>query len=378
MHKTITPSVSASLHIIRFILALSVVGGHWTQPSFQEGWPDRTKVAVFAVVCFFVLSGFTIRMITFGRPFQADRYFVDRLSRLWSVALPALLVTCLLDSVSLHINPAYYMSHWGPLLNDRPIVQQVLANAFFVSHLWNLHISPLSNSPFWSLAYEAWYYVLYALYVSKRYFFLLAAALIAGPSILFLMILWLLGVVTFDIFNRADTRRSLVMLGTFSFVLAAALWTIGAEYSGGIHRLYGVIQNGYFTALHASPGRAAFVYMLPGFIFAPLLLAILSVARLLDTRIQLPKAASDYSAAIGEFTFPLYLLHFPLLVLCGAAGFYDRHSALQKLCVFFGVCILIFAITPLTTRFKTWLRLKFIAVWQALRGAREAPQQEQL
>ena len=50
--KTLTglePGASAALDVARFMLALCVAAAHWTQPYFQDGWPDITRLAVAAV-----------------------------------------------------------------------------------------------------------------------------------------------------------------------------------------------------------------------------------------------------------------------------------------------------------------------------------------
>ena len=52
----------------------------------------------------------------------------------------------------------------------------------------------------------------------------------------------------------------------------------------------------------------------------------------------------------------MYLFHFPIFVFCGALGFYDRHSTIQKIGVFVGICCLIFLTAPLTTYFRNQLR----------------------
>ncbi len=51
-------------------------------------------LSVNAVAVFFVLSGFIIRHITSIRPMTAQKYAVDRLSRIYSVTLPAVLFAC--------------------------------------------------------------------------------------------------------------------------------------------------------------------------------------------------------------------------------------------------------------------------------------------
>src|SRR6478609_5001320 len=101
MGRKVPPVTSLVLDIARFVLALSVALGHWTQGYFQETWPDLTNGAIAAVGGFFVLSGYTIRLLTPAeQSFSGVNFFVERLSRLWSVALPALLLTVVLDLIS--------------------------------------------------------------------------------------------------------------------------------------------------------------------------------------------------------------------------------------------------------------------------------------
>jgi peptidoglycan/LPS O-acetylase OafA/YrhL len=54
-------------------------------PRHPLHWPGLP-----AVIVFFVLSGFVIAFVTDGRDRTLAGYALNRLSRLWSVALPAL------------------------------------------------------------------------------------------------------------------------------------------------------------------------------------------------------------------------------------------------------------------------------------------------
>ena len=203
IRRVIDPNISIFLDLTRFLLALAVAFGHWTQPAFQDGWKNQMGMAVAAVGGFFILSGFTIRMVTSHKRFRLSQYCSDRLSRLWSVVLPALVITFVLDFLSHRINPQYYLDNWG-MYTSNPLYRFVM-NAGFIAQLWNLDISPLSDRPFWSLSYEAWFYILFGLCMGRWWIFLILAMVMAGPSILCLMILWLIGVVIFDIFESANT-----------------------------------------------------------------------------------------------------------------------------------------------------------------------------
>lgn len=59
---------------------------------------------------------------------------------------------------------------------------------------------------------------------------------------------------------------------------------------------------------------------------------------------------------LGNLTFPIYLFHFPIFVLLGSIGFYDRSSVWQSIALFSAVCAVIALLTPLTDWLKVRLR----------------------
>ncbi|MFQ3189263.1 MAG: peptidoglycan/LPS O-acetylase OafA/YrhL [Paraglaciecola sp.] len=74
---------------------------------------------------------------------------------------------------------------------------------FFVTQIWFLSAIPFSNGPFWSLGYEFWYYVIFAIvfYIKTpiKYLLLLVICLFVGPKILLLLPIWLMGVMVYKI-----------------------------------------------------------------------------------------------------------------------------------------------------------------------------------
>lgn len=346
--RGIDSSASVALDLVRFLLAFSVATAHWSQRYFQDGRPDITALSLAAVGGFFVLSGFTIRFITAGSAFRLDDYLIRRLARLWSVALPALLATAVLDSLAAHINPGFYLANWH---QEFPLLRLV-ANALFVSQPWGADIEPLSNSPFWSVAYEAWFYILYGLVLARKPLWALAMALAAGPNIWFLMPLWGSGMVAYELLARARTRAQLTSLLCAALVLCAliagALGTRWDDVHAGYERLLGA----YFGFFHVDPARAgrSFGLTAGAVVFAPSMLALLAAIKLVSPRV--PEATVKIARWLGEFTFPLYLLHVPLFVLCASIGFYDRHSSIETAGTFLAVCLLISLAVPLTNRFK--------------------------
>ena len=113
-----------------------------------------------AVDFFFVLSGFVIRFVTLNRAETGRAYALDRASRLYSVVLPALMLTVGLEAAALWLAPAAYHRVSTPYLwHDVP--GQLLGSLTFTSGWWGVGLPPLSNGAFWSLTFEAVYYALY-------------------------------------------------------------------------------------------------------------------------------------------------------------------------------------------------------------------------
>jgi peptidoglycan/LPS O-acetylase OafA/YrhL len=173
------------LDLVRGVSALLVMLGHLRGFLFVDyGELERvgylTKMFCFAtglghqaVMVFFVLSGYFVGgsvLAGLGKgSFTWRGYAVSRLTRLWMVLIPALLLTLGIDLLGCHWNPGVYAGGLhasfmsGPRPN-RPAVWDpvtLLGNLFFVQTI----AVPVfgSNGPLWSLANEFWYYLMFPL-----------------------------------------------------------------------------------------------------------------------------------------------------------------------------------------------------------------------
>lgn len=124
-------------HVVRF-----------TWPNGPLGW--LADLGQPAVMVFFVLSGYVICFVATEREHSLLDFSTSRLARLYSVVLPALLLTVLLDAIGTTVDPSIY----DPGTRDLPGIRLFVA-ATFLSNIWFFNIQPLSNSRFWSLPYEA-------------------------------------------------------------------------------------------------------------------------------------------------------------------------------------------------------------------------------
>ncbi|MBX7444922.1 MULTISPECIES: acyltransferase [unclassified Arthrobacter] len=220
--------VNISLNAVRTIAAFLVVISHLRALFFVDFSDAESKSvlvqAVYlagslghpAVIVFFVLSGYwvggaTTRSVSAGS-FSWSRYGIARLSRLWLVLAPAIILTQLLDRLGSEVNGSSMVYSGSPdyhtvIPADGPVptlgVAETLGNLFFVQ---SIHVPTLgTNSPLWSLAYEFWYYALFPailVALSRRFetrsriasgIFVVVGGIVAGPDVLLMFPAWLLG-----------------------------------------------------------------------------------------------------------------------------------------------------------------------------------------
>lgn len=172
---------SVNLDVLRALAAATVLLSHWRALLFVD-YPalhaHRLLLAIpyvisgaghQAVIIFFVLSGYLIgssvvRNLRRGR-WEWREYLFQRLTRLWIVLLPALVLCALLDGVGLasHLAPLLYhgevRNHVTPDVAATHGLREFVSNMFFLQQT----SSPTygSDGPLWSLANEFWYYLMF-------------------------------------------------------------------------------------------------------------------------------------------------------------------------------------------------------------------------
>src|SRR5690242_6900946 len=132
MQAGIPYHLSLYLDLIRFAAALVVLLSHaWLVlfPMYPLHWPGPA-----AVIVFFVLSGFVIAYATDRSERSLANYTLDRLSRLWSVALPALGFGIVLSSF---VGQSVFM----PELAESSALLRTAVNAAFMAQAWFLDIA---------------------------------------------------------------------------------------------------------------------------------------------------------------------------------------------------------------------------------------------
>jgi peptidoglycan/LPS O-acetylase OafA/YrhL len=185
---------SIYLDLVRFVAAILVVIYHSNMRLLISEKLPFSNHGHAAVIVFFVLSGYVISYITATKETTPVEYWSSRLSRFYSLAVPVVLLCPFLDLVGEALAPQFYVDK---TTHDLAWLR-VLASLAFMNEVWGISIMSFSNVPYWSLCYEMWYYILFAIFtfIANRARIILAggAMLLLGPKILLLAPIWLVGV----------------------------------------------------------------------------------------------------------------------------------------------------------------------------------------
>jgi peptidoglycan/LPS O-acetylase OafA/YrhL len=96
-----SPALSVYLDLVRATAALLVLLYHASNNEFGGAWLQRgfSHTGTPGVIIFFVLSGFVISWAVATKEKTFRVFIVNRLARLWSVAVPALALTFVADQI---------------------------------------------------------------------------------------------------------------------------------------------------------------------------------------------------------------------------------------------------------------------------------------
>jgi peptidoglycan/LPS O-acetylase OafA/YrhL len=328
-HRNLSGGGSIVLDVLRFGAASTVLFSHFGTPGISLGFPSLTSAGHLAVAVFFVLSGFVIRYVSLTREGSAKQYLIDRAARIYSVVGPALAITVLCEWVAWLFFPGPYAQLGRPFL-WRNVPFQIGATLLFQAQNWGYEISPLSNSPFWSLNFECLYYAVYGLIFYRVRGSLLICSLlllIAGPSIVLVFPVWLVGCLSFDAYRKFSTSRFGIHIS--SLILGATILTMLLARRQ-LARFLVVTNDAHRTAwlsrvllplphhqLLYSEGRVPwlanasasyFVIGIPTAIFITWSLLVID-------KIPMQFVAPQWFRRVADSTFALYLLHVPVLIL---------------------------------------------------------------
>ena len=219
----------------RGLAAFLVLISHVRNLLFEDYVPNGNPLAQFfyfitgfgheAVILFFVLSGFfiigSIHESVQRQQWSIRNYIINRLTRLWIVLLPSLLLTLCWDHLGLMLYSDAY-TYAGTLINispESPVLHLGITN--FAGNLFFLQTILVttfgSNGALWSLSNEFWYFVLFlidlVLIRSKKLDFVCNDF---SLGIIFCMLLWFIS--TYSI-KRLAFQKMILFFSNISYSL---------------------------------------------------------------------------------------------------------------------------------------------------------------
>jgi peptidoglycan/LPS O-acetylase OafA/YrhL len=302
---------SIYLDLVRFVAACAVYLYHSNQRLLVHDILPASNYGHSSVIVFFVLSGFVIAFITDTREGKFSTYAASRLSRIYSVALPAVVLTIALDAVGRQFHLALY---GYPFDN---FMLRGVTSLLMLNEIWFISITSFSNVPYWSICYEMWYYVAFGLFMFlPRHVGLIALLLLAlllGPKVVLLAPIWALGVLLYR-WKRAQA------------VSESAAWIIVIGSCLGIVAFHQVNLNEQVATLlkglmgekwHAELTFSKFFiadYVLGALVFLNFVGMRKVSARLAPLLLSFERPIRF----LAGYTLSLYLLHQPLFLFWAA------------------------------------------------------------
>lgn len=322
-----TTGCSVLISLMRGLAALQVAAAHLRAemfpglheivhpPIYYQALAFATGFAHQAVVIFFLISGWLVGGSLLNKLGRATvstdvatddtspwlPYAIDRLTRLWTVLIPALCLMLLVGILTNGVDPSRAdvatANHYSAttFLGNLVGLQTVVVENFG------------GNYALWSLANETWYYVQFPL----------------------LLIMFL---------SRSRVRQVvaaalLLVLGTslpFSITLYFTLWLLGAAFS----RIRIDCGNGARLATIAVAAACSIYFRLRGsnddlnltsflqdLVYSlPLLVFLASMQTPLATTSSWMRGITRIAHTLSEFSFTLYVTHIPIIKLLRHAG----------------------------------------------------------
>jgi peptidoglycan/LPS O-acetylase OafA/YrhL len=286
---------------LRFVLAATVMLTHLAAYS-SAPWARFLGLGAFeAIEGFLIISGYSIGASYSAKP---AGFYARRAERIYPAYIGAILI-----------------NFWAV---GAPTITVLIANILFLNQLIT---TDSYIGPAWSLSLEVWLYVLtpfFARLPTRKLYIIICISLASylcytplrtllhvpyfsgvsyGANLLFLSFLWILG---FALATRASKWRTLIFIG---LALAAQLTQAFAI-------------RGLYQFKHSAL-RSFLAYDIPNFIWRGAILAAVVSSFYLILSGKLPDRKSRILNWLGDISYPLYLVHIPILIIATRYGIQD-------------------------------------------------------
>lgn len=218
---------SLFLDVLRLFAAIIVVHSHFVTGSMID-IESPLEFGREAVVIFFLMSGYVIAYTSEEKHTGWKDYLSARVARITSIAYPALAVGFIIAALGVHFTPAMYSDIYQ--LNH--VWKYIIAHSAFLGETSLMNEKPPLNDPYWSLSYEVWYYIFFAIaFYAKgllRWVLAIPTLALMGIKIILLMPVWWAGVYLYKTHAQPKQAKYWVW-ATLSISLVIFLKTFGVD-----------------------------------------------------------------------------------------------------------------------------------------------------
>lgn len=326
--------------------ALIVLLSHVSYQGLSSGQAAFLSGAgIQAVDVFFVLSGFVIAHVCATREHNARIYFVSRAARIYSVAIPALVLTAIADFIGQSMDAATYS---GPYQAFSPGL--LIRSLTFTGEHWNAHRFPGSNGPYWSLGFEVWYYMVFGVFLFSgrrwRWGAALAVLIFIGPKVTLMFPTWLMGAGAYYI---CKSQR-------ISPITGWVLFTVPLAFLAGFQLMpHSGLQP--FINISLEPERLKSLcenYLIASF-FSIHLVGFSTVSATFTPLLERHVKVIRW---IAGSTFSIYLMHLPIMHLLAASSPWPKSSPWTMFLLLAGTPVICLGFAEVTERKRdAWRRL---------------------
>jgi peptidoglycan/LPS O-acetylase OafA/YrhL len=157
---------SQYLDLLRIVAAGLVVLAHISNRAFTNGsLIVPQQIGYSSVMIFFVLSGYVITYVACEKEFTFIDFCISRFCRVYSVVVPAIAITVCVDFLVLLITPPYHTLELRssiPAYQYAGVAKYIVMSLLFGNQIWTLREPLFSNSVYWSMCFEVYYYAMFA------------------------------------------------------------------------------------------------------------------------------------------------------------------------------------------------------------------------
>lgn len=303
----ISPIQSDVINLLRAIAAQCVLIGHLEFTFFGEltiiNHVAKPAFAIFIVLSGYLISFTTFRKINLNQNYGFLNFLIERFARIYIAFIPALLIGALADHINFNLfnkySDIYSLKNW--LINifqlqDQPIIELTKKCLNINTSLGK---SLGSNGPLWSLSFEWWLYLIFGWTIlidnKRKWWFWTVFILLAVNPI-------------YRIFYPPTWINHIVLMWLIGLIITVAIKNGGFDNPNKKDKYYVTISIiGLFISSFYSHILSVTIFIGFSLFFG---FKILN-----QTTFTISKKTSETIKFLNNFSFTLYLIHYPILML---------------------------------------------------------------